>query len=53
MNAIERVIDEATLSVPAQQSVPGGGRFGLHTEELGYVLAEFQHLARSHPGATW
>jgi ring-1,2-phenylacetyl-CoA epoxidase subunit PaaC len=33
--------------------VPGGGRFGLHTEALGYLLAELQHLARSHPGATW
>ena len=31
----------------------GGGRHGLHTEELGYLLAEMQHLHRSHPGATW
>ena len=31
----------------------GGGRRGLHTEDLGYLLAEMQHLARSHPGATW
>ncbi len=37
----------------ASTSVPGGGRFGLHTEDFGYLLAEFQHLARSHPGATW
>ena len=26
---------------------------GLHTEHLGYLLAEMQHLHRSHPGATW
>ena len=33
----------------------GPGRLvaGLHTEEMGYLLAEMQHLARSHPGATW
>ena len=26
---------------------------GLHTEHLGHLLAEMQHLHRSHPGATW
>ena len=26
---------------------------GLHTEHLGHLLAEMQHLTRSHPGATW
>ena len=31
----------------------GGGRRGVHTEHLGYLLAEMQHLHRSHPGATW
>ena len=30
-----------------------GGRDGLHTEHLGHLLAEMQHLHRSHPGATW
>ena len=30
-----------------------GGRAGLHTEHLGRLLAEMQHLTRSHPGATW
>ena len=53
MGTIEHVITEATLTVPADPAVPGGGRFGLHTEDFGYLLAEFQHLARSHPGATW
>ena len=31
----------------------GGGRHGIHTEQMGYLLAEMQHIARSHPGATW
>ncbi|HEX6485682.1 MAG TPA: Phenylacetic acid catabolic protein [Nocardioidaceae bacterium] len=30
-----------------------GGRRGVHTEQMGYLLAEMQHLARSHPGASW
>lgn len=29
------------------------GRHGLHTEAMGYLLAELQHLHRSLPGATW
>ena len=32
---------------------PGGGRRGIHTEALGYLLAEMQHLHRAHPGASW
>jgi ring-1,2-phenylacetyl-CoA epoxidase subunit PaaC len=31
----------------------GAGRQGLHTEPFGRMLAEMQHLHRSHPGATW
>jgi ring-1,2-phenylacetyl-CoA epoxidase subunit PaaC len=50
---IEPVVAEATLAVPEVTPARGGGRRGLHTEELGYLLAEMQHLHRSHPGATW
>jgi ring-1,2-phenylacetyl-CoA epoxidase subunit PaaC len=47
------VLREATLTVPEVTPAVGGGRRGLHTEQLGYLLAEMQHLTRSHPGATW
>jgi ring-1,2-phenylacetyl-CoA epoxidase subunit PaaC len=47
------VVQQATLSVPEVPPASGGGRRGLHTEQMGYLLAEMQHLARSHPGATW
>ncbi|MFC6288545.1 1,2-phenylacetyl-CoA epoxidase subunit PaaC [Nocardioides sp. GCM10027113] len=47
------VVAEATLDVPEVRPAVGGGRQGLHTEHLGYLLAEMQHLTRSHPGATW
>ena len=50
---VRRVVDEATLDVPEVPAALGGGREGLHTEHLGYLLAEMQHLHRSHPGATW
>jgi ring-1,2-phenylacetyl-CoA epoxidase subunit PaaC len=50
---VTRVVSEATLSVPEVAPVIGGGRQGLHTEHLGHLLADMQHLHRSHPGATW
>lgn len=53
LGRVEQVVREATLAVPDVGPARGGGRQGLHTEELGYLLAEMQHLHRSHPGATW
>jgi ring-1,2-phenylacetyl-CoA epoxidase subunit PaaC len=50
---LSRVITRATLEIPEVPPALPGGRDGLHTEQLGFVLAEMQHLARSHPGATW
>lgn len=44
---------EATLVVPADTSVRTGGRRGLHTEQMGPLLAEMQHMYRSFPGASW
>ncbi len=50
---LARVVETATLTVPEVAPALGGGREGLHTEHLGHLLAEMQHLHRSHPGATW
>lgn len=53
LTRIEDVLAQATLVVPQVRDAVGGGRDGRHTEEMGYLLAEMQHLARSHPEATW
>ena len=50
---VTRVLDEATLRRPEPRWRSRGGRSGLHTEHLGHLLAEMQHLHRSHPGASW
>jgi len=47
------VLAAAELDVPNVQPAPGGGRRGLHSEHLGYLLAEMQVLAREFPGASW
>jgi ring-1,2-phenylacetyl-CoA epoxidase subunit PaaC len=50
---LDPVLSEATLTRPETNVHHSGGRRGVHTEAMGYLLAEMQHLARSHPGATW
>ncbi len=50
---VQEVLDEATLQVPQTTWRPTGGRSGKHLTSFGYLLAELQHLHRSHPGARW
>lgn len=53
LGRIETVVAQATLARPAAAPAVSRGRQGIHTEHLGYLLAEMQHLTRSHPEATW
>ena len=50
---VAEVLAEATLQVPESTWRPTGGRSGRHLTCFGYLLAELQHLHRSHPGARW
>ncbi|MGN6577912.1 MAG: 1,2-phenylacetyl-CoA epoxidase subunit PaaC [Nocardioides sp.] len=50
---VTAVLREATLDVPEVTPAVTGGRRGVHSQSMGYLLAEMQHLTRSHPGATW
>ncbi|GJG96704.1 1,2-phenylacetyl-CoA epoxidase subunit PaaC [Cupriavidus pauculus] len=47
------VLEEATLTMPADGWMQRGGHTGRHTEHLGFLLAEMQFLQRAYPGATW
>lgn len=55
--AVTGTVERATLTLPtgprAGAWAAGAGRQGLHTEPFGRMLAEMQHLHRSHPGASW
>lgn len=50
-------VDDALAEATLRRPQPGGyvprGKEGLHSEHLGFVLAEMQGLSRQHPGATW
>lgn len=50
---IDSVLAEATLVRPKDGAMKTGGRTGIHTKELGIMLAEMQILPRTHPGASW
>jgi ring-1,2-phenylacetyl-CoA epoxidase subunit PaaC len=51
---VGRVFGEATLRLPPLDAwMQQGGKAGVHTEHLSYLLAEMQCLQRTHPGATW
>ncbi len=50
---MDALFREAELEVPDVPAAAGGGRYGRHSEHLGYLLAEMQVLAREHPGASW
>ncbi|ABP56501.1 1,2-phenylacetyl-CoA epoxidase subunit PaaC [Salinispora tropica] len=52
-SVVSGVLAEATLTVPETSWRPAGGRDGVHTEHLSYLLAELQVLHRAHPGASW
>ena len=46
-------LEEATLERPEWGWMQRGGKRGLHSEHLGYLLAEMQFLQRAYPNATW
>jgi ring-1,2-phenylacetyl-CoA epoxidase subunit PaaC len=50
---VDAALQEATLKKPDDEWMASGGKQGTHSEHLGYLLAEMQHLPRTHPGASW
>lgn len=50
---VSEALVEATLRRPVDGYMHKGGRAGVHTEHLGYILAELQFLQRAFPGGTW
>ena len=51
LDHVKGILDEATLVLPAEAWMQRGGKQGVHSENLGYMLAEMQFLQRAYPGA--
>jgi ring-1,2-phenylacetyl-CoA epoxidase subunit PaaC len=50
---VRAVFGEARLVLPAPTPFVSTGSQGLHSEHLGFMLAEMQTLQRQHPGGRW
>ncbi|GIV42688.1 MAG: phenylacetic acid degradation protein [Vicingaceae bacterium] len=51
---MKEILTEATLQMPEAGWMQNPSKFnGVHTEHLGYILAEMQYLPRAYPGAKW
>jgi ring-1,2-phenylacetyl-CoA epoxidase subunit PaaC len=50
---MQQVLDAAGLAMPQETAFRSTGKQGVHSEHMGYILAEMQHLQRSYPGGVW
>jgi ring-1,2-phenylacetyl-CoA epoxidase subunit PaaC len=59
LQKVKAVFDEATISSPFGGGWEGdvfmqtGGKEGIHTEHLGFILTELQYLQRAYPNSMW
>jgi len=51
--AIMEVLEESTLQVPDLKYFQKGGKHGIHSEHMGYLLADLQYLQRTYPNMNW
>lgn len=47
------VLNSATINIPSDNYMQTGSKKGIHTEHLGYILADMQYLPRAYPDANW
>jgi ring-1,2-phenylacetyl-CoA epoxidase subunit PaaC len=47
------VLQEATLTPPKTTAFLSTGKRGVHSEHMGYLLADMQSLQRAFPGGVW
>ncbi len=50
---VDAALAEATLRRPETGGYVPEGKIGVHSEHLGFLLAEMQSLARAHPNGSW
>lgn len=50
---VNEVLEEATLSIPESKYFQKGGKEGIHTEHMGYLLSDLQYMQRTYPNMEW
>ena len=52
-NQVKQLLEEATLDTPESKWFQKGGKEGIHTEHLGYLLSDLQYMQRTYPNMEW
>jgi ring-1,2-phenylacetyl-CoA epoxidase subunit PaaC len=50
---VAEVLTQGTLNIPDIKWFQKGGKNGIHTEHLGYLLADLQYMQRTYPNMEW
>lgn len=50
---VNSIIEESTLVIPESKYFQKGGKQGIHTEHMGYLLTELQYMQRTYPNMEW
>ena len=50
---ITQILEEATVQIPDIKYFQKGGKQGIHSEHMGYLLADLQYMQRTFPNMTW
>ena len=50
---VKEVLEEDTIAIPDNPYFQKGGKQGIHTEHLGYLLNDMQFMQRNYPNMEW
>ncbi len=50
---VTQILEDATLKIPNEKYYQKGGKEGIHSEHMGYILAELQYMQKSYPNLKW
>lgn len=50
---VNDVINASTLTIPETKPRQAEGKIGRHSEQLGYILSDFQYMQRAYPDMVW
>jgi len=52
-HTVKSVLKEATLKIPESKHGQAGGKKGIHSEHMGYILSDLQYMQRTYPNMAW
>ena len=50
---VAEVLEEATLEIPENKNFTKGGKEGIHSEHMGFLVADMQYMQRTYPNMSW